>query len=430
MNVEERFVRAYYRRRKVYGIRNHVLILPTTLCVNRVAEMIWEEFRDVRWGDSGENRVVVIRHASGCCHVGFERDVAFKTLLGVASHPNVHGVLLVSLGCGQLCKRPLSPGEDRRANLEAFKLYDRLVKRGVKVYWVNVQERALLREYSDGLEQAVELGKKFVRRLVKEAEGLRRVKAPINRFVIGVGNGASDPTSGLFANPALGYVVDHLVKLGASVVFSQTTEVLGAEKYLFRKVRSGRVANKLKRLLETAAVLKEALLEYLEESDPTPGNIASGISTLTEKSLGSVLKIGHDPGIEIADVLPYAHKVPRGGGLYFMDAPGEDVQAITGMVAGGAHVVVFTTGLGTPVGSPVSPVIKVTANKSTYERLRSLIDVYLPVEELFEDGASLREIALKHLYPAILDVMSGARLSRSEELGQADFDIRGYWLRA
>lgn len=422
---------AYYRdRRKVYGVRNHVLVLPTTLCVNRVAEMIWEEFRDASWGDLGENRVVAVRHASGCCHVGFEREVAFNTLLGVASHPNVHGVLLVSLGCGQLCKRPLSPGEEKRANLEAFKLYDRLVKRGVKVYWVNVQERALMREFSDGLEQAVELGRKFVERLVKEAESLKRVEAPLSRFVVGVGNGASDPTSGLFANPALGYVVDHLVKLGASVVFSQTTEVLGAETYLFRKVRSRRVANKLKRVLEAAAVLKEALLEYLEESDPTPGNIASGISTLTEKSLGSVLKIGHDPSVEIVDVLPYAHKVPRGGGLYFMDTPGEDVQAITGMVAGGAHVVVFTTGLGTPVGSPVSPVIKVTANKSTYERLRSIIDVCLPVEELFEDGISLREVALGHLLPEILDVMSGEKLSRSEELKQADFDIRGYWLRA
>ena len=425
---------AYYRsKRKVYGIRNHVLILPTTLCVNRAAEIIWEEFREEKWGEAGENRVVLVRHNSGCCHIGFDREVAFRTLLGIASHPNVYGVLLVSLGCGQLCKRPLRPSEDKRANLEAFKLYDRLIKRGVKAYWVNVQEKSLLREYSDSLEQAISLGRKFVERMVRDARKMERVEAPIERFVLGVGNGASDPTSGLFANPALGYMVDHFVRAGGTVVFSQTIEVLGAEEYLLRKVsrRERRhVANKLKRLLETTVVLKEALQEYLGESDPTPGNIMSGISTLTEKSLGTVLKVGYDPSIKIVDVLPYAHKIPRSGGLYLMDTPGEDVLAITGMVAGGAHAVVFTTGLGTPVGSPVSPVMKVTANRETYERLKSIIDVYLPIEEIFEDGKSLRDIALEEIYPVLLDIMSGTRLSRSEELEQRDFDVRSYWLRA
>lgn len=424
-------VKAYYReRRKVYGIRNHVLILPTTLCVNRVAERIKEEFKDEQWGESGENRVILVRHNSGCCHVGFDKDIAFKVLMGIASHPNVHGVLLVSLGCGQFCKKPLTPGEDKRINLEAFKLYDRLVKKGVKVYWVNVQEKVLPREYSDSLEEAISLGTKFVRKLAEEAMSSKRVEAKLNRFVIGVGNGASDPTSGIFANPALGHLVDHLVKSGSSIVFSQTTEVLGAEDYLFAKSANEKVTRKLKRLLEVASAFKEALQEYTEESDPTPGNIASGISTLAEKSLGSVLKAGHDAGTRLSDVLPYASKVPRGGGLYFMDTPGEDILSITGMVAGGAHVVIFTTGLGTPIGSPVSPVIKVTANRETYEKLRSLIDVYLPIEEIFYRGKSLREITLEYLHPLLLDIMSGEKLACNEKLGFADFDIRGYWIRA
>jgi altronate dehydratase large subunit len=422
-------VKAYYREsRKVYGARNHVLVLPTTLCVNRLAELIWEEFKEERWGDNGENRVVLARHNSGCCHIGFDLEVAYRALLGVASHPNVHGVLLVSLGCGQLCKRPLAPGESKEQNLAAFKLYDRLVKRGVRVRWVNVQEP--IRGSGDGFERAVELGRKFVREMVEEAQAAKRVEAPLSRFVIGVGNGASDPTSGLFANPAVGYVVDELVRSGASVVFSQTTEVLGSEEYLVGKVADESVARKLRRLLETVYALKEALAEYLGESDPTPGNIASGISTLAEKSLGSILKAGFDPAIKLADVLPYAHPVPRGGGLYFMDGPGEDVLAITGMVAGGAHAVIFTTGLGTPVGSVVSPVVKVTANRETYARLSKIIDVYVPVEELFSSGASLRELALRELYPVVLEVLSGDRLTKSELNGQMDFDIRSYWLRA
>lgn len=424
-------VKAYYReQRKVYGIRNHVVILPTTLCVNRVAERIKEEFRNEQWGESGENRVVLIRHNSGCCHIGFDRNVAFKVLMGIASHSNVYGVLLVSLGCGQFCKKPLMPGESRKINLEAFKLYDRLVKRGVKVFWVNVQERVLLREYSDSLDQAINLGMKFIKKLVEEAVNAKRVEVGLNRFVIGVGNGASDPTSGIFTNPALGYLVDYLVKGGSSVVFSQTMEVLGAEDYLFIKSENEKVMHKLKRLLEVASAFKEALQEYAEESDPTPGNIASGISTLTEKSLGSVLKVGHDANVKLSDVIPYANQVPRGGGLYFMDTPGEDTLSITGMVAGGAHAVIFTTGLGTPVGSPISPVIKVTANRETYKKLRSLIDVCLPIEEIFSEGRNLQEIALKYLHPLLLDIMSGEKLACNEKLGFTDFDIRSYWMRA
>ncbi|MEM1521830.1 MAG: UxaA family hydrolase [Thermofilaceae archaeon] len=422
-------VQAYYREsRKVFGVRNHVLILPTTPCVNRLAELVYEEFKGERWGEHGENRVVLARHNAGCCHVGFDLDVAFETLLGIASHPNVYGVLLVSLGCGQLCKRPLGSGESRLENLLSFKLYERLVKRGVEVRWVNLQEP--WPESVDGFERVVELGRKFVRGMLESASSLKRTEAPLKRVVIGVGNGASDPTSGLFANPAVGYVVEKLVREGVSVVFCQTTEVLGSEGLLLSRVADETVARKLKRLLEAAYAVKEALSEYTLETDPTPGNIASGISTLAEKSLGSVLKIGSDANVKILDVLPYARQVPRGrGGLFLMDSPGEDIPAITGMVAGGAHAVIFTTGLGTPAGSVVSPVLKVTANRETYAKLASIIDVYIPVEEVFS-GRSLRELAVETIYPALLDVLSGERLAKSEVNGQMDLDVRGYWLRA
>ncbi len=422
-------VRAYYRReRRVYGARNHVLILPTTPCTNRLAEIIYEEFRGERWGERGENRVVLARHGAGCCHIGFDLDVALRTLAGLASHPNVHGVLLVSLGCGQLCKIPLRPGESKRDNLLSFRLYDRLLKRGVKVRWVNLQEP--WPEGSDGFERVVELGRRFVREMVEEASSAERVEAPVRRLVVGVGNGASDPTSGLFANPAVGYVVEKLVGEGASVVFAQTTEILGGEQLLLSRVASERVARKLRRLLEASYAMKIALADYMGESDPTPGNIASGISTLAEKSLGSLLKVGRDPSVKLLDVLPYAWPVPRGrGGLYLMDTPGMDIPSITGMVAGGAHAVIFTTGLGTPVGSAVSPVLKVTANRETYARLSRIIDVYVPAEEVFS-GRSLRDVALESVYPALLDVLSGDRLAKSEVNGQVDLEVRQYWLRA
>lgn len=421
-------VKAYPRSgRKVYGVRNHVLILPTTPCTNRLAELVYEDFKEERWGENGENRVILARHSAGCCHVGFDLDVALRTLVGIASHPNVHGVLLVSLGCGQLCKRPLGSGESKRENLLSFRLYDRLVKRGVKVGWVNLQEP--WPEGVNGFERVVELGRKFVKRMVEEAASSKREETHIKRIVIGVGNGASDPTSGLFANPAVGYVVEKLAAEGASVVFAQTTEILGGEQMLLSKVVDERVARKLRRLLEVSYAMKVALAEYMSESDPTPGNIASGISTLAEKSLGSLLKVGRDSSVKLIDVLPYAWPVPRGkGGLFLMDTPGMDIPSITGMMAGGAHAIVFTTGLGTPVGSAVSPVLKVTANSETYARLSSIIDVYVPVEEVF-NGKSMRDVALESVYPVLLDVLSGDRLTKSEINGQVDLDIRQYWLR-
>jgi len=412
---------AYYRKkRRVYGVRNHVLILPTTFCVNNVAYQIWSHFAEERWGDYEENRVVLALHDAGCCHVGFDREIAFRTFLGVASNPNVYGVLLVSLGCGQFCKPPLKPGEDKKTNLMNFKLYDRLVKRGVPVKWVNVQEA--------GFSRAIKIGVKHVKKMVEEACKLERTECPLNKIVIGVGNGASDPTSGLFANPAVGYLVDYFIGKGGTVVFTQSTEVLGAEEYLFAKARREKTRLKLKRLLETLIVFKEGLEEYLGVSDPTPGNIESGISTLAEKSLGTVLKIGHNTDIEIKDVLSYAEKIPRNRGLYFMDGPGEDLLAITGMVAGGAQAVIFTTGLGTPIGNVVAPVIKVTANKETYMKLNEIIDVYIPVEKIFEEGRSLQEIAIEVLWDYLLKVLSGQPV-KAEKRNQMDFGVREYWMK-
>ena len=377
----EEAIYAYRRKgRKVYGIRNHVLILPTTACVNRIAEIIWDEFKDVRWGANKENRVVLARHSGGCTHIGFDEEIAFNTLLGLASHPNIYGVLLISLGCGQFCKRPLIEGENKKLNLSEFKLYDRLLKRGVKVYWINVQERVMFKKYKSSLEQAIDLGKKFVERMIEDAKTMEREETGLEHFVMGIGNGASDPTSGLFTNSALGYVVDHFIHKGGTVVFSQTIEMLGAEELVFRKIDRNKrkhVYNKVKRLLETAVVLKEALQEYLGESDPTPGNIRSGISTLTEKSVGTMLKIGHDPSIPIKDVLYFSQKIPRNGGLYLMDSPGMDIFSISGMIAGGAHLVIFTTGMGTPVGSVAGPVLKVTTNKETFEKMPDIIDIYI-----------------------------------------------------
>ncbi len=415
MSVEK--VPLYYRReRKVYGVRNHVLVVPTTFCVNEVAAEIAKDYLGETWGEHDENYVAVALHDAGCCHVGFDRDVTFNVLLGVCSNPNVYGVVLVSLGCGQFDKLPKAP-------LDSFLLYRRLRERGVKVRYVNVQEH--------GYERSIRLGRKYLEELVNEAKKEKRVPGPVKKLVIGVGNGASDPTSGLFANPAVGHMVDIFVReFGGTVVFSQATEVLGAEEYLLSKVKNERVREKVVRFLQNLRTVVDGLRDYLGISEPTPGNIEAGISTLAEKSLGTVLKAGIDPGVPIEDLLPYAHKVPRRGGVYFMEGPGEDLLAITGMVAGGANIIVFTTGLGTPIGCIVAPVVKVTANAETYRKLREIIDVYIPVEELFSGKyRSLKDIAREVLLPYLLKVASGEIRTRSEVNGQRDFAVRELWFK-
>jgi len=420
------------RERGTIGIRSHILIMPLVFCVNRVAERIGEYFKGVSWGEYEENRVIVALHDSGCCHIGFDEEVAERIILGVSTNPNVFAVLFIGLGCGQFCTKEWKS-----------RLYERNIKR---VEHIVVQE--------EGYEEAVEEGIKVIDKWVEEAKKLSRrklsFKEACDKAVLGVGNGASDASSGLFANPALGYITDYFLDRGASVVFSQTPEVLGAEKVLFKRitsseslkstsvreitlhverygsVRERKLLRKLSNIIRRAYLFKTSIAEEIGISEPTPGNIRGGLSTLAEKSLGTMYKVGEKH--KLSDVLPYGEKVPRNGKLYFMDGPGQDLLSITGMVAGGVQLIIFSTGLGTPVGSIVAPVLKVTANKETYEKLQSMIDLYIPVEELIRKKKSLKEYVEEEFVPYILEVMSG-RKSKSEELEQYDFSIRELWMK-
>ena len=418
--------------RNTVGIRAHILVMPLVFCVNKVVEKIGEYFKDMCWGEYGENRVVTALHDSGCCHIGFDEEVAERIILGISTNPNVFAVLFVGLGCGQFCTREWKS-----------RLYERSMR---NVEHIVVQE--------EGYEEAIEKGIEIVDRWIKEAMKLRRVKLPLekacDKMVLGVGNGASDASSGLFANPALGYVSDYFLDRGSSVVFSQTPEVLGAEKVLFKRItsyeelrkmtireialhierygsiRERKLLKKLSNIIRRAYLFKTSIAEEIGISEPTPGNIRGGLSTLAEKSLGTMYKIGERH--ILSNILSYGEKVPRNGKLYFMDGPGQDLLSITGMVAGGAQLLVFSTGLGTPVGSIVAPVLKVTANEETYEKLHDIIDLYIPVNEIIQKRIPLKEYVEKEIIPYILQVISGEK-SKSEELGQYDFSIRELWMK-
>lgn len=221
-------------------------------------------------------------------------------------------------------------------------------------------------------------------------------------MVVAVECGGSDWTSGIASNPAVGYVADLIIDNGGCVVFSETTEIIGGEHILAKRCINDKVKEKLFKAV--SRVIERAKREGIDliGTNPSPGNIKGGLSTIEEKSLGAILKSGSKP---IIDILEYGEEIPKEKGCYFMDTPGHDVESICGMVAGGAQLVVFTTGRGTPTGNPIAPVIKVTSNPDTFKKMPDIIDIYVGIIEKKETV----EEAGKRTFETILKVASGLK---------------------
>ncbi|HHY27558.1 MAG TPA: UxaA family hydrolase, partial [Desulfitobacterium dehalogenans] len=240
-------------------------------------------------------------------------------------------------------------------------------------------------------------------------------EAPISELSLGIECGGSDFTSGLASNPAVGTASDLLVKAGGAAMLSETTEFIGAEHVLARRAKSPEVAEKLIRIVKEAELRAKQLHVDLRDGQPTPGNIAGGISSIEEKSLGCIYKAGHST---IQDVLAYGES-PQGKGLYVMDTPGQDVESMIGMLAGGVQLIVFTTGRGTPTGSPIAPVIKVTANSDTNVNMEDNID--LDLSPIISGEATIEESG-RRIFEEMLEVARG-KLTKSESLGHREFGI-------
>jgi len=405
-------LKGYFRQGKSFGIRNHLLIIPTVFCANNVVNQIAEHFKDESFGDHNENYCVAINHGAGCCHTGSDEVVAFRTLLGAAKHPNVGAVLLVSLGCGQFC---CDGYQDKTSNM-----IKRMSDIGVTFDHLNIQA-------TGNTNSCIEQGIEKVEVLLNNIRDKKRTEITYSNLTAAILNGGSDPTSGLFSNPAVGHFTDFMIQQGGSAIFSQTSELLGAEQYFYEKTKKEAVT-KLRNMIGFYDNVTKALDKYIKESEPTPGNIDSGISTLTEKSMGNSRKMGHSDLIKIQKVLAYSQKIPSYPGLYFMDGPGQDLLCMTGMLIGGAHLAMFTTGIGSPLGSAIAPVIKVTANKQTYDMLTNNMDIYIPKEDIFTKGKFLKDIAHELLTPLFRSVVSGETQTRSEIMKQRDFGIRQMWL--
>ncbi len=364
------------------GVRNKVLILPTVICVNDLATKL----------EALVSNTVATPHTCGCTQLGIDYEITYRTLLGTALNPNIYSVLVVGLGCEKV---------------RASRLADDIARSGKWVEVVEVQEL--------GYEGCIDRGVRILRDMVNNAGRLSRRAFDLSSLVVGLECGGSDSTSSIAANPVVGYVSDKLVDLGATVIFSETPEAIGAEHVLLKRVVNEELGERLVGYIKwfEEEVIKEGL--DIRGTNPTPGNIAGGLTTLEEKSLGAIIKSGSRP---ITDVVDYAER-PRRKGVVFMNTPGYDVESVTGMVAGGAQLVIFTTGLGTPTGSAIAPVIKVTGNPSTYRKLSSIIDVN--VGTLIEGRETLEE-AGERLFNEVVEVASG-KLTASEIMGHKEYSI-------
>ena len=367
------------------GTRNRVLVVPTVICASVVAERVAAAIPGVG---------AALPHLAGCGQLGPDMRVTHDTLAAYCAHPNVGAVLVVALGCEQVV---------------ATALADVARRAGKRAEVVGIQPEG-------GTVRATEKGTRIAREMAAEIAQQERNWHDISTLVLSLKCGGSDYTSGLASNPALGRVTDRLVSLGGRAVMGEIAEIMGAEHLLARRATRPETASRLIQVVTRVEKEAQALGLDIRGTQPSPGNIRGGLTTIEEKSLGAAHKGGERAPLE--DVVPYAAAITRKG-LTVMDTPGLDVESVTGMVGGGAQVVVFTTGLGTPTGNPIAPVIKVTGNARTARHMTDNID--MDVSGVLDDAETLQE-ASDRLFTYMLDVASG-RQTAAEILGHREFAI-------
>lgn len=366
------------------GVRNHVLIVPTVVCSSVVTERI----------AAAVPNGVALPHLAGCGQLGPDMQMTHDTLAAYCRHPNVGAVLVVALGCEQVVAQLLAEAARQAGKPSAI---------------VSIQGEG-------GTPKAIAKGQAIAAGLAHDLERHAREWCGAEELIVSLKCGGSDYTSGLAANPALGRVADRLNALGGATVLGEIAEIMGAEHVLAARATQPEVAGRLLRVIQRVESEARALGLDIRGTQPSPGNIRGGLTTIEEKSLGATHKAGE--ASPLTDVVPYAARIARRG-LTVMDTPGLDVESVTGMVGGGAQVVVFTTGLGTPTGNPIAPVIKITGNARTAQTMADNTD--LDVSGILHHTETIAAAA-DRLFAEILAVCSG-RLTSAERLGHREFAI-------
>lgn len=374
-------IKGYIRENGAVGVRNHVLILPLDDLSNSAAIGVSKLIRGT----------TVIPHPYGRLQFGRDLDLFFHILSGTGSNPNVAGVIVIGI-------------EENWAN----KVADEIAKTGKPVEVFPIEGNGDLRTIEKASRKALEM--------VQDASEKHRTEVDISSIIMSIKCGESDTTSGLASNPAVGVVVDKMVDQGATVMFGETSELTGAEDIVAEKMANDVLREKFMKIFKDYDDTIEREGADLLGSQPTQGNIKGGLSTIEEKALGNIQKLGHR---KINCVLDYLDPLSKGkeGTLCFVNTSSAAAEAVTLFAAKGSVVHLFTTGQGNIVGNPIIPVIKITANPKTATQMSEHIDV--DVSDLLDLKISLEE-AGERIYQYMLRVLNG-RLTRAEVLQHDEF---------
>ena len=367
------------------GVRNKVLILPASVCASDTTRIIAQQVVGS----------VTFNNQQGCSQVASDQQLTMDVMAGYAANPNIYGTVVVSLGC-----------ENCQMDLVGKAIQERTNK---PIKQVIIQE-------AGGTLKAVDLAVRYAKEMVAEASLLQKEEFPISELIVGTECGGSDPTSGLAANPVIGQMSDLVVAAGGTSILSETTEFIGAEHILARRAATPEVHDRIFEIVHRYEKALQLVGEEVREGNPSPGNKAGGITTLEEKSLGCIHKGGHSP---VNAVYDYAKQVEPKQGLVIMDTPGNDPSSVAAMVAGGAQVVVFSSGRGTPTGNPIAPVIKITGNKLTFAKMEDNID--LDASPLIYGEKTLEELG-DDLLKMVVETASGKQ-TKAESLGFTEMAI-------
>jgi altronate hydrolase len=377
------------------GTRNYLAVIGTVNCSAAVVRRIAGRFANLAEFPNVDG-VFAVAHQTGCgmSASGLDRLYLQRTLSGIARHANVFDCLLVGLGCEVnqadqlITPEQLAAGGARSPTI------------------VGIQD-------SGGIDATIAAGVEWVRKTLPRANECRRTSQSALKIILGTNCGGSDGASGLTANPALGIASDLLVGEGGTSILAETTEIYGAEHLLLRRAADPAVAEKLRERIRWWEWYTSVFGASID-NNPSHGNKEGGLTTIFEKSLGAVAKGGTTP---LRAVVGYAEPV-KASGLVFMDTPGFDPVSVTGIVAGGANVVVFTTGRGSVLGSKPAPTIKVATNTPMYDRMQSDMD--------FNAGTALAGVPIeslgRQLFDLILETASGRKTSSERQnMGDDEF---------
>ena len=368
----------YRRAEGRVGIRNEIWIIPTVGCVNSIAEIIAKK-SEIKGSVDG---VYAFTHPYGCSQLGGDHEMTKKALAGLVNHPNASGVLILALGCENNTVEQMK---------EAIGEYD---------------ESRVKFLVSQDVENEIGAGLILVDELIENAKNLKREEISASELVIGLKCGGSDGLSGITANPLVGEFSDMLCAMGGTTILTEVPEMFGAETLLMNRCRNRELFEKTVKMIND---FKSYYMRYGEKIDenPSPGNKEGGITTLEDKALGCTQKGGNSV---VCGVLDYGEAV-NNKGLNLLTAPGNDLVASTALAVSGAHIVLFTTGRGTPFGCPV-PTVKISTNTALYNKKRSWIDFDAGV--LVSNGFDM-EATSESFFDYIISVASGEKTATEKQ---------------